>query len=411
MMNRKFLLAFGLLALCMKLSHAVEAKDDTATNGKEAAPGFIRPDAPLGWKNRNIGKSIWGKEVNGLQAGISFSDDDKSPHEYRTGDSISFYVVLRNNSKKPISIEYARSDTASDSNVSIKVLDEKEREVYLSVEASNGWFVGARRQTTLAPGDAEMLWMTQLKIGPLGESSGPALYDFLDAAPMGKYKISYSIDFSSRYTKPKKAGAWTGKLETGQLGFEVVEKAKASSSILRPAAKSSLVKSIWGREVNGLQAAISFPDGIATPYQIAANKTAFFYVVVRNNGKTPIFLEFVPGALDDVCNASFSANILDAKKNVISAKDGTNARDDVCIYAAPVPMTLAPGAVKRLWNAKFKVNLLHLQSDLKPRDVDVKGEYRIGYALDLKKSAEKEGAWIGKLETGQLAFEVVPNAR
>lgn len=191
----------------------------------------------------------------------------------------------------------------------------------------------------------------------------------------------------------------------------VAAETSPSSSIIRPGAKSSMGKPIWGREVNGLQAGISFPDRVATPYQIQTDKTAFFYVVVRNNGKTPIFLEVAPASLDDACNGSFSTQLLDAKKNRISAKDVANAREDVCIYAAPLQITLAPGAVKRLWDAKFKVKLLHLQSDSSPRDAVVTGEYRIGYALDLKKSAEKEGAWVGKLETGQLAFEVVPEAK
>lgn len=226
-MNRKCLLAFGLFVLCMKSSHTAEAKDDTATTGKEAAPGFIRPDAPLGWKNRNIGKPVWGKEVDGLQAGISFSDDDKSPHEYNTGDKASFYLSLRNVSKKPVFIDYAQSDGASDSNVSIKVLDEKERAVYLGFEARNGWFVGARLQTILAPGEAEMLWRTHLGIGPLGGGSGPALENFFsEEAPTGKYKISYSVDFADYHTKPKKAGFWTGRSKPASWNSKSSQKRK-----------------------------------------------------------------------------------------------------------------------------------------------------------------------------------------
>ena len=231
MKMRKFLapafmsLSLSAVALAAEKSDGKRSEREQGGEKKGFVSPTLRPSEKL-----SIGKPIWGKEVNGLQAGISFTPlaHKRKDPRYKDGDLVSYHVVLRNVSKTPITISYATSLHSLNSNLSMELVDEKDHVRLLDIFWSDPppRLYSGRREKTLAPDESDVFWLEHvpIKMREKQNSPGVVLPLMPDELYPGKYKIFCRIEFEEGGAngKRKANGAYIGKLETPPLEFEVV---------------------------------------------------------------------------------------------------------------------------------------------------------------------------------------------
>jgi RNA polymerase sigma factor (sigma-70 family) len=214
---------------------------------KQASEPKAHKDAVVKEKAEKEDATAWGKEVDGLQAGLL-----AEAATCRPGDKLKFTLKLRNVGKAEVSVtyfspRYCAPQVTNDTGGRVSV--------YMPPPLS-GYMLQIKR--TLKPGETITLDNTVVAVESedraklLGEM--PVWTPTICVAP-GKYKIEYSGMIQSH-----------PKLSTGTVDFEV----KAPKNVTK-----------WGKEVDGAQVGIQF--GEDRVYKVG--ETVTLVIRLRNNGK------------------------------------------------------------------------------------------------------------------------------
>jgi hypothetical protein len=237
--------------------------------------------------------TAWGKEINGLQAGLEVRPSEKRLYHY--GETITLIVRVRNVGKQAVKFEYLRqfldenSPTVTDAggaipqrntevtglrHVPVEVTLEPGKEIVL--ESRLGGASGVRHE--LKPADLGGMPTT---------GKFPPLY-----VGTGKVSLQYEPVLGDSSSGQINLDPALAKLGTGELELEVKEK-QADEKRQAPKAEDADKERPWGVEVEGLQC------------RLRANKPVWrngeapaFKLDVRNQGKRDLQIHMAADACE-----------------------------------------------------------------------------------------------------------------
>jgi RNA polymerase sigma factor (sigma-70 family) len=310
----------------------------------------------------------WGKEVDGLQAGL-VTDGSTC----RQGEKLKLTVKLRNVGKAEVTITYrlleeCAPQVTNGGKVSVFMPAPKD---YLAVPIKRAIKPG-ETITLYSPEVAvESEAMTRVLLGPIMRVETPTI-----CVQPGKYKIAYGGMIQSHT-----------KLATGTIDFEV----KAASV------------TAWGKEVGGLQAGLGFRPGEKRVYH--HGETATLVLRVRNVSKEDVKFQYLKEFFME-------------KPPTVTGGDGKTIRlGGVDLFGGlvhiPVDMNLAPGKEMELHDLKLKLGPAREGGDVtevSPETLNGKGKFQIQYERVFGNSSAAGQITLdlalSKLATGKLELEV-----
>ena len=198
--------------------------------------GEVRPDLP--GMSLTTGKlelevkdpfTAWGKEVGGLQAGISLAPGAK--RVYLHGETVTLVVRVRNVSKEAVKFQYLERYFSSDT--SPTVTDSEGKPIFLDSKVLDAFSTYEPEQVDLAPGKEIAICWRPLALKP---------EKFHTSYRTGKVWVQYEQLAGTDIDKV------LSNLPTGKLEIEVKEPEK-----LPPEQEPFTA---WGKEIGGLQAGL-----------------------------------------------------------------------------------------------------------------------------------------------------------
>jgi hypothetical protein len=165
--------------------------------GDASVTAHLRPEGPI----------AWGKEVNGLRAGISFELGERG---YHVGETVSFVFRVANVSSDPIHLSYTSPPFLGWSPI---VTDQDGRRMAVNSPVYD--IPVQLRERSLAPGETIILGSCGVHIRPpgwRGKIMEPVLF-----ALAGRYRVNQPYRFQGL-----KPNDWVGELESGWLDLNIV---------------------------------------------------------------------------------------------------------------------------------------------------------------------------------------------
>ncbi len=266
--------------------------------------------------------TAWGKEVNGLQAGLGFRPGE---HGVRQGwGMVTLVVRVRNVSMKEVTFQYCPE---SDWTRLPDVTDAKGKPI-----AIKGGFLPnncSLKKVSLAPGKSIELWQWKLNLRPESESTKPPPdnppYATLDGP--GKFIIQYPwVSAWKLELKPPKTWA---KLGTGKLEIEV----KADPPQKQEQKEQKEGFTAWAKEIGGLQAGLGYLPGQNRAYH--TGETVTLVVRIRNVSKEVVKCQYDPWFFTQKAPA-----VTDSAGKLVHFRYGV---DDTAQVHPPTTLNLAPG--------------------------------------------------------------------
>lgn len=197
--------------------------------------------------------TAWGKEINGLQAGLGFRSGEK--RAYHHGETVKLVVRVRNVGKEPVKFEYLKEffmetpPTATDS---------QGKPVFSRLDGVLG-LIHLPVEVTLAAGKEIELYELKPELKPASDNA-PNGTSVLHGT--GTFQLQYDPVFGNSSLGGIKVDPTLSKLATGKLELEVKEPEK------QPQKKEEKEPfTAWGKKVGGLQAGLGFRPGEKRAYR------------------------------------------------------------------------------------------------------------------------------------------------
>lgn len=367
---------FGRIALDAPKGGAISGA--YATDPKcEHQPG-VPSLASLKWnkkpaKNEKEAAIAWGKEVDGLQAGLALVP--AVSHGYRPGETVNLEVRLRNVGKTDVTVTYGLLQESAP-----RITDAKGAQVFVTMPPILGIIV-IPTERALKPGQTITLYNPTVALETVNPEprTGPKPFVMTPTIRVepGKYKIAFGGMVHSHPT-----------LSTGTTEFEVREPTK-------PVAAKEEAFTAWGKEINGLQAGLGFPAGQKRVY--THGETVALIVRVRNVGKEDVKFQYLRQFFAENPPAVTGA---DGKPVPL---DGLTTRLGI---HGPVDVSLAPGKEIELYEKK-----LELKPGNKVGSHTLRATGKLGLQYEQVFGNSTSGRIridpdLCKLATGKLALEV-----
>jgi RNA polymerase sigma factor (sigma-70 family) len=234
--------------------------------------------------------TAWGKEINGLQAGVGFPAGQN--RAYRHGETVTLVVRIRNVGKEEVKFQYVPAFFKENLPT---VIDAAGQPVPLQA------FLGTEilhpsADVTLAPGKEVELYEWRAALRPASETKNP---NFEIIYGTGKFSIQYERVLGNTTVSAIKIDAALSKLATGKLELEVKEPEKQPQ---KKEEKESFTA--WGKEIKGLQSGLGFRAGEKRAYhfgekvQIVARIRNLTKEVIEFEHIWAFFVENAPKILD-----------------------------------------------------------------------------------------------------------------
>ncbi len=357
--------------------------------------------APPKQEKEKEGVTAWGKEVDGLQAGIGFGPGAKKA--YRVGEKVTLVVKFRNVSKKPITYSYLLTPFQ----YVVPTVRDSTGKPATVIEQAHVFYKPVSTKATLQPGE-------EVTLGPAGKaaelpaSKVPGWYAMFALEPPagdgggdvpvvrvtpGKYMVGYAGLLQSHRS-----------LSTGFTQFEV--KTRDATDAKAPAADKKDAFTAWGKKVGGLQAGLGFRPGGRRAYH--HGETARLVVRICNVGKKEVkfqylrqfFIETPPTVTDG--------------EGILVPPGKVDAGGSVHV---PVDVNLPPGKGIDLYELKLELRPAKwLGNDVVSGlygtgNFQRTGKVQIQYERILGDSSSGTIALdpnLGKLATGKLELELEP---
>jgi RNA polymerase sigma factor (sigma-70 family) len=215
--------------------------------------------------------TAWGKEINGLQAGIGFRPREK--RAYSHGETVKLVVRVRNAGKEEVNFQYVPAFFKENPPT---VIDAAGQPVPLRA------FLGTEimhpsADVTLAPGKEVELYEWKAALRPARDSKNPN-FEFIYGT--GKFSIQYERVLGNSTVSAIEIDPALSKIATGKLELEVKEPEK------QPQEDKKETFTSWGKEIGGLQAGIGFRPGEKRAYHHGESVT--IVARIRNLSKEAI---------------------------------------------------------------------------------------------------------------------------
>jgi RNA polymerase sigma factor (sigma-70 family) len=188
--------------------------------------------------------TVWGKEINGLQAGLGFPAGPM--RTYHTGETVTLVVRVRNVGKKTVKFEYLRQFLDENPPTVTDAAGKTVPQARLTVLGQHGPV-----EVTLEPGKEIELESRMAGGARLAGASG-LRFGLGPDLGTGKVSIQYERVLGNSSSGFIKIDPALSKLATGKLELDVRE-AKTPE---KPAQEQEAV-TVWGKEVDGLQAGLT----------------------------------------------------------------------------------------------------------------------------------------------------------
>jgi uncharacterized protein (TIGR03067 family) len=293
----------------------------TAVGQDDKKPAAEKPVEPAAkQKKEKEAFTAWGKEINGLQAGLGFRLGEK--RAYSHGETVKLVVRVRNVSKEAVKFSYLQPfmehwPTVTDSDG--KPIPQP------GVITDLGQYIPG--EVEVQPGKEIELHEMKRQLRPASESGSKKFMQPLALYGTGKVAVQYDqvlgpTEASERNWKLDPA---LSKLATGKLELEVRDAEKV------PDKKEQEGFTAWGKEAGGLQAGLGLRPGERRAYH--HGETITLVVRVRNVGKQAVKFEYL-------------RQFLDENPPTVTDADGRAVPQpafDVLGFHGPVEVTLAPG--------------------------------------------------------------------
>jgi hypothetical protein len=308
----------------------------------------------------------WGKEADGLQAGIV------GPGSVRIGEKARFVVNLRNVSKETIKVSVWPLWTCYPG-----VVDAR----------------GKRAPTTTAPAVDFEIIPKPLTLKP-GETVDVGRSDLIVAEPDQKVTVPDGVvDMCAIHVTP-------GKYTAGCVGFLKENHTLATATVAFEVKPASVTA--WGKEVGGLQAGL----GIAEKQAYHTGETVTLAVRVRNLSKEVVKYQYLRQFFME--NAP---TVTDAGGNRVHFRYGVI---DLSKIHVPVDVNLAPGKEIELYELKFPLRPASEGEGEKDTPYCGTGKFQIQYERVFGSSSAGKvtpDPTLSKLATGKLELEVKEAAK
>jgi RNA polymerase sigma factor (sigma-70 family) len=268
-------------------------------------------------KDSEAGLTAWGKEINGVQAGLGFLPGQK--RAYRTGETVRLVVRVRNVGKKDVKFSYFNEFFYENPPA---VTDGEGKPVRLEGVG----FTGEAKmvEVTLAPGKEVNLCELNLELQPASEKG--KVRPVWTLFGTGKFQLQHeNVGGGNIGTGEIKFDPVLNKLATGRLELEVRDAAKVPDKTEQEAFTA------WGKEAGGLQAGLGLRPAERRAYY--HGETLTLVVRVRNVGKKAVKFEYLRQFLDET-----PPTVTDADGKAVP-QAGVN----VLGFHVPVEVTLEPG--------------------------------------------------------------------
>ena len=359
--------------------YAIEGRKFRVCFGEKIRPNKFATAPGDGRTMLTLEKEIpiaWGKEVGGLQAGLTLVP--ALARDYRPGEKVNLEVKLRNVGKADVTITYGLLKESSP-----KITDAKGTQVFVTMPPILGIIV-IPTERVIKAGETITLYNPDVAVEALdrGPESGPIQFVSTPTIRVrpGKYTIAFGGMVHSHST-----------LSTGTTEFEVREPAE-------PAAATEEAFTAWGKEINGLQAGLGFPAGQKRAYR--HGETVTMVVRVRNVGKEEIKFQYVPAFFKEK-----PPTVMDGDGKPVSL-------GSVAVSGRKHPsvdVTLAPGKETDLYEWKWELRPAKWLGNDGVPSLYGAGKFGVQYERVLGNStasAIEIDPALSKLATGTLALDV-----
>ena len=193
----------------------------TILTGRTAAAKVGQPpaaDAPVKTpqKQEQVKEAFtaWGKEVNGLQAGLGYKPGQK--RAYSHGETVRLVLRVRNVSKKEVKFQYLREFFLETPPV---VTDDEGKLVPIGVATAVGNHLPL--EVNLAPGKEIELYELKRELRPASEANKLGEADVERLWASGKVCVQYERVFGNSSSGQIKLDPLLSKLATGKLELEI----------------------------------------------------------------------------------------------------------------------------------------------------------------------------------------------
>ena len=266
-------LVLGLIAAGAAFSGgSPSARGNQPPAGEPPMPAPQKPD-----QEKEV-FTAWGKEINGLQAGVGLRAGEK--RTYRHGETVTLVVRVRNVGKEEVAFQYVPRFLKENPPT---VTDGAGKPVLLrGADALSGGARHPSADVTLAPGKEVELYEWKAALRPASDPDRKTpnveiLYG------TGTFRIQYERVLGNSTASRIKIDPALSKLATGKLELDVKEPEKQPQ---KKEEKESFTA--WGKEINGLQAGLGFPVGEKRAYHFGDSVK----IVARIRNLTKEAIEF-----------------------------------------------------------------------------------------------------------------------
>jgi beta-lactamase regulating signal transducer with metallopeptidase domain len=316
--------------------------------------------------------TAWGKEINGLQAGLGFRPGEK--RTYRHGEGVAVVLRVRNVGKEEVEFKHIWA-FFGENPPTITDADGKR----VPVLGSKPLGLQMPRKTSVAPGKEVVLYEWSFDLRAQGEESRKGCPTIFGT---GKFSLQSERVVGPTFANPNHPNPALDKLATGKLELEVTEAEKVPEKKEEQEAFTA-----WGKEIvgGGLQAGLGFRPGEKRAYR--HGETVTLVVRVRNTGraKAHVFLIELPPTITDARGKSIDV--------ALAPSEGRHVTK---------PADLAP---------EQEIDLYELTLELRPESERGKKEPRALYGsgkvkIECKVILGESTARFNSLETGKLELEI-----
>jgi hypothetical protein len=236
----------------------------------------VKEAAKLPQNEEKEALTAWGKEINGLQAGVGFPAGQK--RAYSHGETVTLVVRIRNVGKEEVTFQYVPAFFQE----TLPTVKHGTGEPVLPIRG-----VSAPGKThpatavTIAPGKEVELyeWNARLAHDPVagGADDRGVIYH----RGTGKLSVQYERVLGNSSASKIKIDPALSKLATGKLELEVKEPEKQPHKM-----EEKEPFTAWGKEINGLQAGLGFRAGQKWAYSHGDGVAVVLRI--RNVGKEAV---------------------------------------------------------------------------------------------------------------------------
>jgi hypothetical protein len=342
--------------------------------------------------------TAWGKEINGLQAGLGFRAGEKRVYHHREG--VAVVLRVRNVGKEAVEFNHIWAFFAANP-PAITGADGKVIQLLPGYKALG---LQAPRSANVAPGKEVELYEWSFDLRPQGESGNKGS---LTIHGSGKFSLQCERIVGPTMANPNHPNPAMSKLATGKLELEIKEEVKGRQNQDQKQEKEAFTawgKELGGRglhmgkEVDGLQAGLGFFPGEKRAY--SHGETVKLVVRVRNVGKKEVTFKYIPAYFFD-----WPPSVTDGEGQAApqlrlptEGHEGQYNRKE---------LTLAPGKEVELAEVRIELRPESESGNKKVNTLYGTGKFQIRYERLMYSSGKADiGSILSDLATGKLELEI-----